>query len=609
MTSATTPRPRWLRRLLRLFTVLGAITFGGIVLLLGVFCITCLSSESVPERTILEVRLGAPLAEGANSSPLALLSGGGERRLHDVIDTIDRAAADDRVAGMVAYVDASAGGMAKAQELRDAVLRFRASGKFAYAHAESFGELGPGTQGYYLASAFDRIWLQPTGELGLVGFLSSSMFLKGTFEKLDVEVLGDRRREYKNAFNMYTERRYTEPHAEAITVLLEDMLSQTAQGIADGRELSEAEVRVLIEKGPYLAPAAVEAGLIDATGYRDEVLAAAREQAGEGAELLYAEAYAERLEPPGSDARIAVVYAVGGVARGPSGSDPISGDTTLGSDTVAAAIAAAVADESVAAIVLRVDSPGGSPVASDIIWRETIRAKEAGKPVVVSMGNVAASGGYYVAAGASKIVAQPGTITGSIGVFAGKPNVRKLWNKVGVTWDSVSTSTNALAYSQIHGYDEQNWQTLQRSVDQIYIDFKTKVADGRGLSLEQVETLAKGRVWSGVRAKEIGLVDVLGGLYEAVGVAKAEAGLETEATVELVEFPQPQGWFEQLFASDPAHNSESVHAQAAARRATVERWRAVFSTLQQAGLGPNSRGALEMPPLVFGGAESAAPIR
>ncbi|MEM6291752.1 MAG: signal peptide peptidase SppA [Myxococcota bacterium] len=591
MSNPTPPRSRAFSFVFKAFAVLGLVTFVGGFGLLCILSLTCLSGEDVPSKTVLELRLDRPLGEIPSSDPVSSILGESGTTVHDVVRALDQAAQDDRVAGVVAYVGGSSGGMAVTQELRDAVLRFRESGKFAYAFSESFGAMSSGTQGYYLASAFDQVWLQPSGELGLVGLMSSSMFYKGTFEMLDVEVLGDRRREYKNAFNSYTERRYTAAHQEAVRTLLEDLLEQIEAGIAEGRGGSADAVHGWIADGPYVAPKAEAAGLVDRLGYRDEVLAAAREKAGDDAQLLYAEKYLERIDPPSGDRTIAVVYGVGAVMQGASGSDPLSGSQTMGSDTVASAIAAAVADDSVDAIVFRVDSPGGSPVASDTIWRETIRAKEAGKPVIVSMGNVAASGGYYVAAGATKIVAQPGTITGSIGVFAGKPNLRKLWNKVGVTWDSVSTSDNARAYSQVHGYDEKGWAALQASLDQIYVDFKSRVAEGRGMTPEQVEEIAKGRVWSGVRAKEIGLVDELGGMADAIRIAKVEAGLEADAEVSVTVFPPSRGWVERLLGGGSGDNSEAVRAH----RVDVERWRGVVRTLQEAGIEPASRGAVQMP--------------
>lgn len=579
----------------KVFVVLGGLVFFGGVAVLLVFSTRCLFAESVPGKTIIEVRLDRPLAEVDGSDPLSGILGGSPATLRATIEALDRAREDERVSGMIAYIDGGVGGMAQAQELRDAILRFRASGKFAYAFSETFGEMGPGTQGYYVAAAFDEVWLQPTGQVGLVGLMSSSSFYKGTFELLDVEVLGDRRREYKNAFNAYTERRYTPAHEEAIRTLLEDFVQQMREGIAVGRGVEAQVVDGWIERGPYLGAAAAELGIVDHLGYKDEVVAAARAKAGEGAELLFLETYAERLDPaPTTTKKIALIYGVGAVMRGPSGSDALTGSQSMGSESVSRALAAAAADEDVVAIVFRVDSPGGSAVASDTIWREAVRAREAGKPVVVSMGNVAASGGYYVAAGATKIVAQPGTITGSIGVFAGKPNLRKLWNKAGVSFDTVATSDNALAYSTVHGYDERGWASLQASLDQIYVDFKARVADGRGMSDEEVEAVAKGRVWSGVRALSLGLVDALGGLDTAVAIAREEAGLPDDELVSLVEFPPAPSWISKLLGSG-RENSESMHSRVPVVR--LERVRAGVRALDALGLEPRNQELLLMPQL------------
>ena len=310
----------------KIFTVLGGVTFFGGVGLLLTLCATYSSKDEVPAKTVLEVRLDQPLVEGSDADPLAELLGGSSRSLRSTIETLDRAREDDRVAGIIAYIDASAGGMARAQELRDAVLRFRESGKFAIAFAETFGEMGPGTQGYYLAAAFDEVWMQPTGQVGLVGLMSSTMFYKGTFEMLDVEVLGDRRREYKNAFDTYTERRYTPAHEEAVRTLLGDLLAQIEEGIATGREVPTATVGQWIQQGPFLGEAAKERGIVDRLGYRDEVIADAKAKAGEGAELLFLERYAERIESDREHSKkIALVYGVGGVMRGTSGADALTG--------------------------------------------------------------------------------------------------------------------------------------------------------------------------------------------------------------------------------------------------------------------------------------------
>lgn len=587
---SNTPKPpSTFRRLsVKLLAVVGAITVGFLALMVLISAVRCVSGPDVPDQLVLELDLDRPLGESSSGDPFGGLVGAAPPTVRSVVETLDRAAEDERVVGVIAYIGGSSSGMARTQEVRDAIERFRASGKFAIAFGESYGEFGSANQSYMLASAFDEVWLQPSGSLGLTGLMSSAMFIKGSLEMLDVEVHGDKRREYKNAFNMYTERRYTEAHAEATKALLDDFQQQIIGAISEGRGLSRDLVWGYVQEGPFVAQEALDRGLVDKLGYRDEAIEAAKTRAGEGAQLLYAHKYRERLDSVDGDAKIALVYGVGGVMRGPSSTDPLSGSQTMGSDTVAAAIRAAVADEDVEAIIFRVDSPGGSPVASDVIWRETIRARDAGKPVIVSMGNVAGSGGYYVAAGAAKIVAQPGTITGSIGVFAGKPNIRKLWNKVGVTYDSTATAPNAEMFSQLHGYDEHARARLDVSIDQIYIDFKTKVAEGRGMSLEDVEEIAKGRIWSGARAKEIGLVDELGGIDRAVEVARAEAGLDAEVEVRLVEYPAQKGLLEQLLSSDEADNSEANRAAVRAEMLTgLERWQPLLRQLEQVGLGPN----------------------
>ena len=592
-------KPSSLRRIMmKVFTVVGAVTCGVFALIVVTLVFTCAFKEDVPKKTVLELRLDMELVESNAGDPLAEITGRDGNTFRATIGAIDKAAEDDRVAGMIAYIG-NGYGMAKTQELRDAILRFREKGKFALAFSETFGELGTGNRAYYLATAFDEIWVQPGSTVGLTGILASSRFLKGTFELLDVEVHGDHRREYKNAFNSYTERRFTEAHKEAAETIINDFQDQIIAGIADARAMSKERVRELVEGGPYTAPEALEFGLIDGTGFRDEVIAKAKEKAEDG-KLLYASAYAARagrMHANGSH-KIALIYGVGGVMRGASGVDPFTGSRTMGSDTVGKGFRAAIADEGVEGILFRVDSPGGSAVASEVIWRETVRAREAEKPVVVSMGDVAGSGGYYVAAYANKIVASPGTITGSIGVFAGKPNLRGLYNKLGMTYDSVETAPNASMFSEVHGYDKHEWARLQTFLDQIYTDFKAKVGQGRGLTDEQVEEVARGRIWSGTRALENGLVDELGGLETAIRVLKAEAGIPEDEEIRLVVYPHSKGFFGDLFG-DPGESSEDYSAQTRAQMQTgLEKWRPVLQNLEQLGLGPD-QGLLMMAPVEF----------
>lgn len=587
------------KRLFKLFTVVGAITTGIFALLIFASIVKCASSEDVPDTTVLELRLDRPLAPGP-ADPLSSLLGQKGPGLIDVIAALERAGDDDRIAGVLVHLADVDYGFANVQEIRDGIARLREKGKWVVAHADSFGELGPGNQGYYLATACDEIWLQPTGGVGLTGLVSESMFVKGTLDMVGVKPQGDHRKKYKNAFNMFTERRYTPEHREAAQTLIDDMFGQMVRGIAERRGLDESKVRALVDEGPFLAARALEVGLVDGLAYRDEVVAKVKEKAGSEAKLLYVDPYLERAGRPWAEGEkaIALVYGIGGVSRGPSSFDPLSGESSMGSETVSAALSAAIEAEDVAAIVFRVDSPGGSAVASDAIWRETQRAKAAGKPVIVTMGNVAASGGYYVSAGATKILAQPATITGSIGVLGGKGVTRDAWNKLGITWDMVHTSKNAAFFSTLDEYDEEGWARLQEWLDAVYVDFTGKVATGRGLSAEAVEKIAQGRVWTGERAMQHGLVDEHGGLVRAIEIAKQEAGIPPEAEVELRVYPREQGILSAFFGD----GSDSSDPKAAAARIEMglERWRPIAAKLNALGELDADGRVLMMEPLQVG---------
>lgn len=584
-------------RLSRFFTVVGVITTGLCGLLLMVMTVRCIGGPDVPKRTVLELRLDGPVVDGGASSAVSSLLGGETTHVRTIVEALERGASDERVAGMVVYVDDVAWGMAIVQEVRDAILRFRDAGKFAVCFSESFGELSPGNQGYYVATACDEIYLQPNGAVGLTGLMTESYFVKGALELAGVQAQGDHRHEYKNALNMFTERRFTEAHREAAQTLVDDLFDAMVGDIAAAREIDEATLRAAADRGPLLSDEAEEAGLVDGLLYRDQVLAKVMERAGEDAQRLYAQVYLERAGSPWDDGpKIALVSGAGVVSRGSSSYDVLMSEETMGSDTIAGAIRAAVADEDVVAIVLRVDSPGGSPVASEVIWREVKVAREAGKPVIVSMGNVAASGGYYMAAGATKIVAQPSTITGSIGVLAGKPVTTKAWNRIGVTWDWVKSSEHADFFSHLEPYDADEWAHLGRWLDRIYEEFKARVAEGRDMSPDAVEKVARGRVWSGKRAKAHGLVDELGGLHEALALARTEAGLDADAQFELAIFPPPQGIVSQLIADSPDNSGPpSAMVVTGARR-----WRSVAQRAAALGVLDGDRGVLLMSPLAVG---------
>jgi len=586
------------KRLLAFLAILGALGFLALCGLVAVSFFGSYSKGSLPSKILLEADFERPIEEYMPSQPITKAFGGDEPTTRDVVDALDRAAGDDKVAGLVARLGAVPMGLAQIQEIRDAVLRFRASGKPAVAWAETFGEFGAGNGSYYLASAFDQIYLQPSGDIGLTGLIYESPFIKGLFEKLDVVPRMDHRYEYKNAMNFYTESKYTEPHREAMQKLMDSQFGQIVGGIAKGRGLPEAQVRTVFNEGPYLGQQAVDAKLVDGLFYRDEVYEKVKAKAGGEAKLLYLAKYLERAgHPHEKGKKIALIYGVGAVQRGSGGFSPISG-TAMGSDTVSAAFRAAREDDEVKAIVFRVDSPGGSYVASDTIWRETQLARKAGKPVVVTMGNLAGSGGYFVAMGADKIVAQPGTITASIGVLGGKLLTKGFWDKLGVTYDEIHTSENGTMFTGAQDYTPKEWAKFQQWLDRVYLDFTSKVAEGRKLPKDKVLEIAKGRIWTGEDALGLGLVDALGGFDVALKLAKEAAKIPAGDDVNVVIFPPKKNFFEALTQKMPDNSEGDAWAEVALELA--RELRPAITMLRELGLTEQPPGVLTMPPVRTG---------
>ncbi len=586
------------KRLVAFLAILAALGFLAICAGVALSFFGAYPKGSLPGTILLEADFERPIEEYMPDQPITKAFGGEDPTTRDVIDSLDRAASDDRVVGLVARLGAVRMGMAQIQEIRDAVGRFRASGKPAIAWAETFGEFGPGNGSYYLATAFDRVYLQPSGDVGLTGLIYESPFIKGLFGKLDVVPRMDHRYEYKNAMNFYTEDKFTDAHREAMKRLMDSQFGQIVAGIAKGRGLPEDQVRATFNDGPYLGQQAVDVKLVDGLLYRDEVYAKAREKAGDDAELLYLQKYLERAgRPHDKGEKVALIYGVGAVQRGAGGFSPISG-TAMGSDTVAGAFRAAREDEDVKAIVFRVDSPGGSYVASDTIWRETQLARKAGKPVIVTMGNLAGSGGYFVAMGADKIVAQPGTITASIGVLGGKLLTEGFWDKIGVTYDEVHTSDNGTMFTGAQDYTPKEWDKFQQWLDRVYTDFTSKVASGRNLEKSRVLEIAKGRIWTGEDALGLGLVDALGGFDVALKLAKESAKIPAGDDVNLVVFPRKKSFFESLTQRLPDNSEREAWAKVAVELSTELRPALVM--LQDLGLVYHAPGVLTMPPVRAG---------
>jgi protease IV len=483
-------------------------------------------------QTLLELDLTEPLAAPEPDDPFARLRARGRRLLRPTLRALHEAAEDRQVVGLIAKV----GGMwpwATMQEVRRGVQAFAASGKPTLAWAESFGEVGfRDMAAYVLATAFGELWLQPGGGVGLLGVGIETPFVRGTLDRLGIEPQFEQRHEYKNAADVLLRKEFTAAHREALERLAESVFSDAVETIADARGLTHDQVRELIDTGPRTASEAQAAGLVDRLGYRDQAYEAMRDRTGSEAELLFADRWRSRRKiapPPHRRGHVALVEVRGGISSGRTRRSPMG--RQAGSDTVSAQLRAAHDNDRARAVVLRIESPGGSALASEVIWREVWRLRESGKPVVASMGDVAASGGYYIASPAEVIVALPATLTGSIGVAGGKLVVDGLLERVGVSTGSVQRGARALMYSPRRGFSEDERARFAATIDVIYNDFVGKVAAGRKRPVAEIEAVARGRVWTGRDALEAGLVDELGALRDAVRIARERADLPEDAPV------------------------------------------------------------------------------
>jgi protease IV len=531
--------------------VVGLIVFACIVSAAGVAALWYVLGRepSVASNAMVVMHLDTDLRDGSSDDVVRqLLGGGAPKTLRSIVDDLRKAKVDKRVrAVLIVPGGLQAPLWGRIQELRDAILDYRRSGKAAYAYLE-YGD----DRVYYLASACDRIYLMPSSQLDVNGLASYEIFLRGTLDLIgaypDFLHVG----EYKTAANQFTEKGFTPAHREMSESINHDMFDQLVKGIAQGRKKSEADVRALIDQGPFLAAAAKQAGLVDDLAYADQLDDKIAASGGKpGGKLTRIEDREYGKVSPGSlglnkGPKIALIQANGVITSGDGGFDPVSGQV-LGSDTIIKYIREARADSSVKAIVLRVDSPGGSAVASDAIWRElTItRTQKPDRPLIVSMSDVAASGGYYIAMAAPYIVAEPATLTGSIGVITGKIVTGGTWAKVGANMEATSSGKNSEMASPIRPFNDSERAKIQEGIRSFYDQFVEKAAESRHMAPAKLEAMARGRVWTGRQAKQIGLVDDLGGLDRALAVAKQRAHI-TSNDVEVVVYPPKRTFFDLL---------------------------------------------------------------
>ena len=471
--------------------------------------------------------------------------------VRSLVDSLRKAKVDSRITSVVIRPTGTAALWGKVQEVRDAIVDFKRSKKPVIAYLEYGGE-----QEFYLASACDKVFLLPTASLDLTGLASYELFLRGTLDKIgafpDALHIGD----YKTASNTFTEHTYTAAHREMAESLNSDLYEQLVRGLADGRHKSEAEVRSLIDHGPYLPEDAVRAGLVDDLAYEDEVDDKVQ-LSRDGVHLLeqgdYRGVSASSLGLERGP-RIAVIYAVGLISSGQSSYDSPQGQV-VGSDTLVEYLRKARADNSIKAIVLRIDSPGGSAIASDVIWREVLLTRNV-KPVIASMSDVAASGGYYIAMPANAIVAQPATLTGSIGVVMIKFVIDGTLKKLGLNMEHVQEGRYADLYSPVRPFTAEERAKVQEQMQATYDAFVEKAAAGRNTTPEKIDAIAQGRVWTGRQAKQLGLVDELGGLDRALALAKARAKIPQDQDVQLVVYPPHKSLYE--IVANPLGRSESL---------------------------------------------------
>jgi len=541
-----------------LFTLLGVaffisiVGFGALYLLVG-------REPSVPSNATLVLRVGGSLAELAPNDVVGYLRGTKTPTVRAIVDNLRKAKVDSRVRSVLLKPTGFESPFwAKVQEIRDAVVDFRKSGKPVYAYLEYGGD-----REYYLATAADKVFLMPSTPLDLTGVATYELFLRGTLDKVgvfpDLHRIGD----YKTAVNTFKEKSYTAAHREMDESMNRDLYEQIVRGIADGRKKNEADVRSLIDDGPFLPEDALHAGLVDDVAYEDQVDDKLR--SGEKRARLDTDDYS-RVSPSSlglnKGPRIAVIYASGTITSGKSGYDPVNGPIA-GSDTLIDYIKQARRDSGVRAIVLRVDSPGGSATASDAIWRElTITKNErTDRPLVVSMSDLAASGGYYIAMPAQVIVAQPSTLTGSIGIFGGKFVTGGMYEKLGAHIESTSIGKNAEINGPARPYNQQEVKKLQEQLQSFYDQFVEKAAASRHSTPEKIDAIAQGRVWTGRQGKQNGLVDDLGGLDRAVSIAKQRAKIAADADVELIVYP-PRKSFYELVSEQLSGSGESLAVRA-----------------------------------------------
>lgn len=532
--------------------------------------------KGLPNHFVLYLDMDGGIGDLAREGGLADPFTGPGPTMKEFVDAIERAGADDRVAGIYATVGAGSYGLAHIQEIREAIKSFRESGKFAYIYSSSYGDYG-GLGTYYIASAFDEIWMQPMGIVSITGINAEMPFARSILDQIGVEPQFFQRKEFKSAYENLTHSEMSEPNRRMTEYLIKDLTDTIAGDISADLNMKPEQFKALVDRGLFTAEEALDAGLVDETNYGDVLVDKVNEivngDAGDEADYVNIDSYIREARPKanifedevfsklagnvsergkndgkGDDKKknkkpeVALIYAVGVImpSDGDGGGGPsLFDDGIAAADQIANALLDAARDEDIKAVVLRVDSPGGSPVASETILRAVQKVQDKGKKVIVSMGPTAASGGYWISAYADQIFVLPTTITGSIGVLGGKFSTQQLWAMLGVNWERIQWGKNAGMWSMNTPFSETEAERINAMLDNVYVNFIDRVSVGRKMSLDKVDRIAGGRVWTGKSAVKIGLADRIGGLNAALDYAAKQVGKKSRAEIEVVIMPEP----------------------------------------------------------------------
>ena len=535
------------RFIVGLLATVGTLTLLGIGGCAAFFASGPFTAKPLPQNVVLSLDLRDVPSESTSSSLLGGNLFGGKRDIVETVQLLWQAADDPRVVGLFVDIGDESAGLGRVQELRQAIAHFRGKGKFAIGFAESLGSGGTHFSDYYLASALEQIWLQPSGGFAVAGLAIETPFIKDGLDRLGVRVEGGKRYEYKSAPDTFLDTAYPPPARENLQQLLDSLYGQFVSDVARERHIEPAKVRQLIDSVPFDSEKALRERLVDRIGYRGDALDEVRTRAGNNRTLVTLSDYAsDAARPKPRGETVALVRITGAIMSGSPSRGPLDDDNIATAEDVVDALDQAATSKAVKAIVLRIDSPGGTYPAADAIADAVGRARSAGKPVIVSMGDVAASGGYLAALRADVIVAQPTTITASIGVFGIWPVATELLASLGVNVERLSVGTNAGMYSLFQPPTTAQRAAIQRQLDEIYADFTRQVGEARKLEGNRLDAVARGRVFSGTDAKKAGLIDELGGLQLALNIAKAKGGIDESRQVELRSYPPDSDRWEKI---------------------------------------------------------------